>query len=136
MNSNDSLTLSPIRKIAGKVHLPGSKSLSNRILMLSMLSEGTTLIRNILDSDDVRHMLEALKHLGIGLDEQWEKNEIKVEGCDGVIPRGNIELMLGNAGTAMRPLTAAMTLGKGRYILDGVPRMRERPIVDLVKGLQ
>ena len=131
-----SLTLSPIKRISGKVDLPGSKSLSNRVLLLSMLAEGTTHIRNLLDSDDVRYMIGALEQLGIRMEETRESNEIRVEGCAAKIPNSDLELMLGNAGTAMRSLTAALTLGQGRYVLDGVPRMRERPIVDLVDGLR
>ena len=134
--SHGSLTLSPIKRISGKVDLPGSKSLSNRVLLLSMLAEGTTHIRNLLDSDDVRYMIGALEQLGIRMEETRESNEIRVEGCAAKIPNSDLELMLGNAGTAMRPLTAALTSGQGRYVLDGVPRMRERPIVDLVDGLQ
>ena len=134
--SRGSLSLSPIKRISGKVDLPGSKSLSNRVLLLSMLAEGTTHIRNLLDSDDVRYMIGALEQLGIRMEETRESNEIRVEGCTGKIPNSDLELMLGNAGTAMRPLTAALTLGQGRYVLDGVPRMRERPIVDLVDGLR
>ena len=136
MSRPDSLILAPIKRISGRVDLPGSKSLSNRVLLLSMLAEGTTRIQNLLDSDDVRYMIGALEKLGITLQETREKNEISVEGCSGGIPNSDLELMLGNAGTAMRPLTAALTLGQGRYVLDGVPRMRERPIVDLVEGLQ
>ena len=136
MSRPDSLILAPIKRISGRVDLPGSKSLSNRVLLLSMLAEGTTQIQNLLDSDDVRYMIGALEKLGITLQETREKNEISVEGCSGGIPNSDLELMLGNAGTAMRPLTAALTLGQGRYVLDGVPRMRERPIVDLVEGLQ
>jgi 3-phosphoshikimate 1-carboxyvinyltransferase len=136
MSRPDSLILAPIKRISGRVDLPGSKSLSNRVLLLSMLAEGTTQIQNLLDSDDVRYMIGALEKLGITLQETREKNEISVEGCSGGIPKSDLELMLGNAGTAMRPLTAALTLGQGRYVLDGVPRMRERPIVDLVEGLQ
>ena len=134
--SRGSLTLSPIKRISGKVDLPGSKSLSNRVLLLSMLAEGTTHIRNLLDSDDVRYMIGALEQLGIRMEETRESNEIRVEGCAAKIPNSDLELMLGNAGTAMRPLTAALTLGQGPYVLDGVPRMRERPIVDLVDGLR
>ena len=136
MSRPDSLILAPIKRISGRVDLPGSKSLSNRVLLLSMLAEGTTQIQNLLDSDDVRYMIGALEKLGITLQETREKNEISVEGCSGRIPNSDLELILGNAGTAMRPLTAALTLGQGRYVLDGVPRMRERPIVDLVEGLQ
>ena len=135
MSLPDKLTLSPIQKISGSVVLPGSKSLSNRILLLSMLAEGKTEIQNLLDSDDVRRMVEALETLGIQLEENRAENLITVSGTSGIIPVKEATLMLGNAGTAIRPLTAAMTLGHGRFVLDGVQRMRERPIIDLVNGL-
>jgi len=135
MSLPDKLTLSPIHKISGSVVLPGSKSLSNRILLLSMLAEGKTEIQNLLDSDDVRRMVEALETLGIQLEENRAENLITVSGTSGIIPVKEATLMLGNAGTAIRPLTAAVTLGHGRFVLDGVQRMRERPIIDLVNGL-
>jgi len=135
MSLSDKLTLSPIQKISGSVVLPGSKSLSNRILLLSMLAEGKTEIQNLLDSDDVRRMVEALETLGIQLEENRAENLITVSGTSGIIPVKEATLMLGNAGTAIRPLTAALTLGHGRFVLDGVQRMRERPIIDLVNGL-
>jgi len=135
MSLPDKLTLSPIHKITGSVVLPGSKSLSNRILLLSMLAEGKTEIQNLLDSDDVRRMVEALETLGIKLEENRAENIITVSGTSGKIPVKEATLMLGNAGTAIRPLTAAITLGHGRFVLDGVQRMRERPIIDLVNGL-
>ena len=135
MSSKDKLTLSPIHEISGIVNLPGSKSLSNRILLLSMLAEGQTEIHNLLDSDDVRRMVEALGILGIQFEEKRAENLISVSGTAGKIPVSEATLMLGNAGTAIRPLTAAMTLGHGRFVLDGVTRMRERPIIDLVDGL-
>lgn len=135
MSLPDKLTLSPIQKISGSVVLPGSKSLSNRILLLSMLAEGKTEIQNLLDSDDVRRMVEALETLGIHLEENRAENLITVSGTSGIIPVKEATLMLGNAGTAIRPLTAAMTLGHGRFVLDGVQRMRERPIIDLINGL-
>ena len=135
MSLEDKLTLSPIRKISGIVNLPGSKSLSNRILLLSMLAKGQTEIQNLLDSDDIRRMVEALEKLGIQLEENRAENRISVSGTAGLIPVSEATLMLGNAGTAIRPLTAAMTLGHGRFVLDGVARMRERPIIDLVDGL-
>ena len=135
MSLTDNLTLSPIQKISGEVILPGSKSLSNRILLLSMLAEGQTEIQNLLDSDDIRRMVEALETLGIEFEENRAENRISVSGTAGIIPVSEATLMLGNAGTAIRPLTAAMTLGHGRFVLDGVARMRERPIIDLVKGL-
>ncbi len=135
MSLPDKLTLSPIQKISGNVVLPGSKSLSNRILLLSMLAEGKTEIQNLLDGDDVRRMVEALETLGIQLEENRAENLITVSGTSGIIPVKEATLMLGNAGTAIRPLTAAMTLGHGRFVLDGVQRMRERPIIDLINGL-
>jgi len=135
MSLPDKLTLSPIQKISGSVVLPGSKSLSNRILLLSMLAEGKTEIQNLLDSDDVRRMVEALETLGIQFEEKRAENLITVSGTSGIIPVKEATLMLGNAGTAIRPLTAAVTLGHGRFVLDGVQRMRERPIIDLVNGL-
>ncbi|MBF0277447.1 MAG: 3-phosphoshikimate 1-carboxyvinyltransferase [SAR324 cluster bacterium] len=130
-----SLILDPIQTLSGTVTLPGSKSLSNRILVISMLAEGETRIHNLLDSEDVRYMVEALTALQIPFEENREALEITVQGCGGNIPAEGAELFLGNAGTAMRPLTAALAIGKGRFLLDGVPRMRERPIRDLVDAL-
>ncbi len=136
MNLPDKLALSPIKNISGTVDLPGSKSLSNRILLLSMLAEGQTEIHNLLDSDDTRRMLEALKTLRVDVLEERNQNKVSVFGTSGTIPVSEATLMLGNAGTVLRPLTAALTIGKGRFVLDGVQRMRERPIIDLVKGLK
>jgi len=136
MSFPDKLTLSPIKNISGTVDLPGSKSLSNRILLLSMLAEGHTEIHNLLDSDDTRRMVEALNTLGVEVLEDRNQNRISVKGTSGTIPVTEATLMLGNAGTAIRPLTAALTLGQGRFVLDGVQRMRERPIIDLVNGLK
>jgi len=131
-----SLTLQPIRRFEGTIELPGSKSLSNRVLLLSALASGATEVSNLLDSDDVRVMVGALKDLGISLQEERAAKRISVVGCAGRWPKeGPLELFLGNAGTAMRPLVAAVSLGQGNFILDGVPRMRERPIKDLVDGL-
>ncbi|RZC80503.1 hypothetical protein C5167_043092, partial [Papaver somniferum] len=137
------ILLQPINKISGVVKLPGSKSFSNRILVLATLSEGTTVVDNLLDSDDIHYMLRALETLGLGVKEDKENKRATVEGCNGKFPVGNvakkdIELFLGNAGTAMRLLTAAVAVagGNGCYILDGVPRMRETPIMDLVVGLK
>nr|AXH80371.1 5-enol-pyruvylshikimate-phosphate synthase [Conyza bonariensis]AXH80374.1 5-enol-pyruvylshikimate-phosphate synthase [Conyza bonariensis] len=139
----EEIVLKPIQEISGTVHLPGSKSLSNRILLLAALSEGTTVVDNLLNSDDVHYMLGALRALGLNVEENSAIKRAIVEGCGGVFPVGKeakdeIQLFLGNAGTAMRPLTAAVTAagGNSSYILDGVPRMRERPIGDLVTGLK
>jgi len=135
----DSLTLQPISKVNGVINLPGSKSLSNRALLLAALAEGTTEITNLLDSDDIRHMLNALKKLGVSYELSADKTVCKVQGLAGAFDtsdKGQIELFLGNAGTAMRPLCAALCLGKGDYILTGEPRMEERPIDALVDSLR
>ena len=131
----EQLRLDPIRRISGSITLPGSKSLSNRVLLLAMLSEGETLIENLLDSDDVRRMVDALAKLKISYEEDRPNKKIRVRGVVGRIPVVEAKLFLGNAGTAIRPLTAALTLGHGRFVLDGIERMRERPIQDLLEGL-
>lgn len=100
------------------------------------LADGVTVVDNILDSEDIRYMVGALKDLGVELLEDWEHDKIVVKGCAGRFPSGGGTLFLGNAGTAMRPLTAAVAAaGRGTFVLDGVARMRERPIEDLVDGL-
>ena len=131
----EQLRLDPIRRSSGSITLPGSKSLSNRVLLLAMLSEGETFIENLLDSDDVRRMIDALAKLKISYEENRPDKKICVKGERGRIPVDKAELFLGNAGTAIRPLTAALTLGHGRFVLDGIERMRERPIQDLLDGL-
>jgi 3-phosphoshikimate 1-carboxyvinyltransferase len=131
----EQLRLDPIRRISGSITLPGSKSLSNRVLLLAMLSEGETFIENLLDSDDVRRMIDALAKLKILYEEDRPSKKIRVKGEGGRIPVDKAELFLGNAGTAIRPLTAALTLGHGQFVLDGIERMRERPIQDLLDGL-
>ena len=136
MDLPESIILPSIQTLSGRVQLPGSKSLSNRILLLSMLAEGTTEVQNLLDSDDVRYMVGALKALNIRFEEDREAKVITITGCGGNIPVQGAELFLGNAGTAIRPLTAAVTIGKGRFVLDGIERMRERPIIDLIDALQ
>ncbi|NSX05136.1 3-phosphoshikimate 1-carboxyvinyltransferase [Cupriavidus gilardii] len=128
------LTLGPFTRAAGTVRLPGSKSISNRVLLLAALSEGETRVRDLLDSDDTRVMLDALKTLGVA----WRKDggDHLVSGVGGKFPVKAAELFMGNAGTAIRPLTAALALQGGDYRLSGVPRMHERPIGDLVDGLR
>lgn len=133
----ETLPLAPIDKLSGTIDLPGSKSLSNRVLLLAALSSGTTTIHNLLDSDDIRYMKAALTDLAIAYDVVGPTS-IAVHGQGGVVPTGSVELFLGNAGTAMRPLSAALCTPRqtGSYVLDGTPRMRERPIIDLVDGLR
>jgi 3-phosphoshikimate 1-carboxyvinyltransferase len=120
---------------AGTVRLPGSKSISNRVLLLAALAEGETEVRDLLASDDTARMLEALAALGVGVESLGGENWC-IRGCGGRFTVRQAELFLGNAGTAFRPLTAALALAGGDYILKGVARMHERPIGDLVDGLR
>ena len=131
------LTLEPIANVAGEVHLPGSKSISNRVLLLSALANGTTHITNLLDSDDVRHMLNALTALGVSYQLSACRTKCEVQGIGGLfqLPQA-ITLFLGNAGTAMRPLTAALAASQVDVTLTGEPRMYERPIGHLVDALK
>ncbi|OYY49621.1 MAG: 3-phosphoshikimate 1-carboxyvinyltransferase [Methylophilaceae bacterium 17-44-8] len=131
----EQLHLPAYRRANGNVKLPGSKSISNRTLLLAALSSGTTIIRDLLISDDTNRMLEALTTLGVQL-EQCDERDWKVTGCAGQFPNKQADLFLGNAGTAFRPLTAALALSNGEYHLHGVPRMHERPIGDLVDALR
>ncbi|AIU66304.1 3-phosphoshikimate 1-carboxyvinyltransferase [Vibrio coralliilyticus] len=133
----ESLTLQPINKVNGEVNLPGSKSVSNRALLLAALAKGTTRLTNLLDSDDIRHMLNALTQLGVNYTLSQDKTVCEVEGLGKAFdaPKA-LELFLGNAGTAMRPLAAALCLGSGEYVLTGEPRMKERPIGHLVEALR
>ncbi|WP_256445705.1 bifunctional 3-phosphoshikimate 1-carboxyvinyltransferase/cytidylate kinase [Candidatus Nitrotoga sp. BS] len=129
------ITLPPMLSAQGTVRLPGSKSISNRMLLLSALSDGVTEIRDLLHSDDTEHMLTGLRTLGVTVD-ALGCNAYRVHGCAGNFPVKNAELFLGNAGTAFRPLTAALALAGGHYRLSGVQRMHERPIADLVDALR
>ena len=118
----------------GTVHLPGSKSISNRVLLLAALSEGRTTVHDLLASDDTAVMLAALRQLGCGVQESG--STAVIEGLGGRPVQQQAKLYLGNAGTAMRPLTAALALLGGDFELSGVPRMHERPIGDLVDALR
>jgi len=129
------LDLAPIRRVKGTIKLPGSKSISNRFLLLAALAEGTTRLFDVLSSDDTRRMIEALRALGVRIDEAGEAR-LDVHGAGGRFPVRRCELFLGNAGTAFRPLTAVLALSGGEYRLSGVPRMHERPIGDLVDALR
>ena len=130
------IDLPAARGALGSVRLPGSKSISNRVLLLSAVAAGTTEIKALLDSDDTRVMLEALRALGVNWQRHEGTDDYRVEGIGGVFPVKQAELFLGNAGTAFRSLTAACALAGGDYVLKGVPRMHERPIGDLVDALR
>lgn len=126
----DSLELKPARRAVGTVRLPGSKSISNRVLLLAALAAGETEVQGLLDAGDTRVMRAALGQLGV------QFRDAAVKGVGGLFPVKRAELFLGNAGTALRPLTAALALCGGDYRLSGVPRMHERPIGDLVDALR
>jgi len=135
--SNEYIDLQPVPHVEGAVRLPGSKSISNRILLLAALSQGDVVIVDLLASDDTAVMLAALRSLGV----QWTEEKTAtgtihhVKGVAGVLPNKSADLFMGNAGTAIRPLTAALAVIGGDYTLHGVPRMHERPIGDLVDAL-
>ena len=129
------LKLDPIMKVGGSVDLPGSKSISNRALLLAALSEGTTELNNLLVAEDTEMMIGALETLGVKLEVSNDGTEVKVEGCGGNFPVKKADLFLGNAGTAMRPLSSSLAFSGGEYVLDGVARMRQRPIAHLVEAL-
>jgi 3-phosphoshikimate 1-carboxyvinyltransferase len=134
MFSTEFLDIPALESAAGAVRLPGSKSISNRVLLLAALCNGTTAVHDLLDSDDTRVMLDALRALGCGV--RHEGNAVEVTGLGGRAPASHARLFLGNAGTAMRPLTAALAVLGGEFELSGVARMHERPIGDLVDALR
>lgn len=131
----EQLDLKPANNALGSIKLPGSKSISNRTLLLAALAQGTTEIRDLLASDDTSRMLEALVALGV-LVTNTQNEDWAVKGIAGDFPNKTADLFLGNAGTAFRPLTAALALSNGNYKLSGVDRMHERPIGHLVNALQ
>jgi len=140
------LDIPSLQQAGGTVTLPGSKSISNRVLLLSALCEGSTWVHDLLDSDDTRVMLSALRQLGCGVDHKLGTDSVCITGlgqrsADGISlslqkPSTPLEFFMGNAGTAMRPLTAALAVMGGDFTLKGVPRMHERPIADLVDALR
>jgi 3-phosphoshikimate 1-carboxyvinyltransferase len=130
------LDLPALSGARGKVRLPGSKSISNRMLLLAALAEGATLVKGLLDSDDTQVMLESLARLGVNWQRMENSEDYRVHGIGGAFPVKQAELFLGNAGTAFRSLTAATALAGGDYRLSGVARMHERPIGDLVDALR
>jgi 3-phosphoshikimate 1-carboxyvinyltransferase len=129
------LDLQPIRAVRGTVLLPGSKSITNRMLLLAAMAQGRTTLREVLESDDTRYMLAALGQLGVK-NRQAGALTVEIEGGNGPFPVKKAELFLGNAGTAVRTLTAALAFCGGEYRVDGVARMHERPIGDLVDALR
>jgi 3-phosphoshikimate 1-carboxyvinyltransferase len=134
MFSTHFLDIPALASAGGTVLLPGSKSISNRVLLLSALCLGTTTLHDLLDSDDTRIMLNALQALGCGV--RQSGTTVEIDGLGGQLSNTQADLFMGNAGTAIRPLTAALAVMGGDYKLHGVPRMHERPIGDLVDALR
>ena len=130
----EALELKPVGRAAGTVRLPGSKSISNRVLLLAALASGETEARGLLDADDTRVMIDALRALGVRVSERADS--LDISGVAGHFPQKKADLFLGNAGTALRPLAAALAFSEGEYHLRGVARMHERPIGDLVDALR
>lgn len=122
--------------ISGSVALPGSKSYTNRALPIAALADGVSTIRGALDSDDTRYMVTALQSLGVEVEANWEQATIRVHGTGGRIKASEADLYLGNSGTSVRFLTALVSLGRGRYRIDGNEAMRGRPLGPLIEGLR
>src|SRR5438046_1599642 len=133
---SESITVVPARKpVRGNVRPPGSKSITNRALVCAALAKGTSTLTGALDSEDTRVMIDSLRRLGIVVESREEGKTLIVNGCGGKIPVSSADLFVGNSGTTIRFLTAMCSLGHGTYRLDGVERMRQRPIGDLVAAL-
>jgi 3-phosphoshikimate 1-carboxyvinyltransferase len=132
----DTLEIRPGGPLRGTIRPPGSKSITNRALVCAALAEGQSLLDGVLDSDDTRAMIEALPRLGIPVEHDRANATVQVVGCGGRLPATKADLFVGNSGTTIRFLTAMLSLGQGTYRLDGTPRMRERPIGDLLDALQ
>ncbi len=131
----DSLSLTPCGTVRGSIRPPGSKSITNRALVCAALAEGTSTLSGALDSEDTQVMIDSLQRLGIPVERQDDGSTLIVSGCGGNIPASEADLFVGNSGTTIRFLTAMTTLGHGTYRLNGVPRMHERPIADLLSAL-
>lgn len=134
---SDVLELAPVtRPVLGTVKIPGSKSITNRALLIAALADGSSTLTGALFSDDTRYMAGALNQLGIVIHSDPQAQSFTIQGRGGTIPADTAELFLGNSGTSVRFLAGAVALGRGRYVLDGVPRMRERPIGPMISALQ
>jgi 3-phosphoshikimate 1-carboxyvinyltransferase len=132
----DAIEIQPTGPLFGSIRPPGSKSITNRALVCAALAEGESILVGALDSEDTRVMIEALRHLGLTVDHDLAASTIRVLGSAGRLPASEAELYVANSGTPMRFLTAMVTCGQGTYRLDGTPRMRQRPIQDLLDALR
>lgn len=132
----DKIEIRPIERAGGSIRPPGSKSITNRALVCAALAQGHSTLLGALDSDDTRVMIDSLGRLGIKVEHDLAARRVEVDGCGGRIPARNAELYVANSGTSMRFLASMVALGQGQFQLDGNPRMRERPIDDLVQSLR
>src|SRR5271157_3257195 len=132
----DSIEIRQTGPLRAKIRPPGSKSITNRALICAALARGESLLTGALECDDTRVMIEGLRQLGVAIDHDRDTRTIRVTGCDGLPPAESANLALGNSGTTVRFLTAMATLAHGVYRLDGTPRMRQRPIEDLLDALR
>ncbi len=129
------LTIQPAADVSASIRPPGSKSITNRALICAALGSQTTQLHGCLQSDDTQVMVESLQRVGVKIQSSDDGKELTVHGCNGRFPIDQADLFVGNSGTSMRFLTAALTVGNGTYRLDGVPRMRQRPIGHLLGAL-
>ncbi|MCH5374933.1 MAG: 3-phosphoshikimate 1-carboxyvinyltransferase [Planctomycetes bacterium] len=132
---SEAIEIQPCGPVYGSIRPPGSKSITNRALICAALADGRSQLQGALDSEDTRVMLQSLGRLGIAVRSDVERGEISIDGCGGRIPVEGADLFLANSGTSIRFLTAMVTLGRGEFRLDGVPRMQQRPISDLLDAL-
>jgi 3-phosphoshikimate 1-carboxyvinyltransferase len=135
MTAPDSIAISPCGPLRGSIRPPGSKSITNRALVIAALAEGVSTLRGALASEDTHVMIDSLARLGIGVQESQGGETLMIHGCGGKIPEREAELFVGNSGTTVRFLTAMLAACEGTFRLDGIPRMRERPIADLLTTL-
>ena len=132
----DVIEIHPTGPVRATVRPPGSKSITNRALVCAALADGTSVLSGVLDSEDTRVMIEALVELGIEVEHDPSTATVSAAGCGGQLPAAQADLYVANSGTTVRFLTAMLALGHGAYRLDGTPRMRERPIGDLLAALR
>ena len=131
----DRIAIAPCGPISGAIRPPGSKSITNRALVCAALADGSSALHGALDSEDTRVMMESLRLLGVRVAHEPDTAVVRVSGCGGKIPVGEANLYVANSGTTLRFLTAMVALGQGRFRLDGSPRMRQRPVQDLLDAL-
>lgn len=136
MQPSDEIEITPRGAIHGLIHPPGSKSITNRALVCAALADGRSRLTGALDSEDTQVMIAALKKLGVRIEAHWDTAIVEIEGCGGQLPEHGGDLYVANSGTTVRFLAAMVSLGQGTFRLDGTPRMRERPIGDLVDSLR